>query len=185
MVAAALPNVTLVIASRFVPEIVTVVPPTLGPDVELSALIVGGRARPLTAVDTPPEGTVLPTEAGATTYLNLVRNAGDVPPAVSTVTATPDRDTSPAGVVTVMLESVFAVMIPALPPNVTDFALARFRPEIVTVVPPAELPDVGVNAVRLGAATYVYALDKDVDPAAAVRNMDLTPTVPAGAFTRT
>lgn len=84
-----------------------------------------------------------------------------------------------------MLEAVFDVMVAALPPNVTDFAFERFLPVMVTMVPPDALPEVGLNAETRGGATYVYALGNDVDPAAAMRKMDLVPAVPDGARTRT
>jgi len=67
IVAAALPKVTFVMAPRFVPVMVTVVPPTDGPDVALSELIVGARAVARTAVDVAPMDTVLPCDAGVTT----------------------------------------------------------------------------------------------------------------------
>ena len=44
-------------------------------------------------------------------------------------------------------------IVPAAVPNSTAVAPARFVPVIVTVVPPAVGPDVGLTAVTVGAAT--------------------------------
>jgi hypothetical protein len=48
---------------------------------------------------------------------------------------------------------VLAVIVAAAPPNVTELAPLRLVPSIVTVVPPAVGPVVGLKLVSVGAAT--------------------------------
>jgi hypothetical protein len=112
---------------------------------------------------------LLGTDAGATTYRNFVVDAGDVPPGVMTVSATPADETAPAGDFTVIDVAVLAVTVPAVEPKRTAEAFARFVPVMVTVVPPAVVPEVGVKDVIVGAATYVKPFDRVVEPEVAVR----------------
>ena len=74
-----------------------------------------------------------------------------VPPAVVTVTSTVPVE--PAGAVAVMLFAVLAVIVADVLPNLTAVAPARLVPVIVTVVPPAVGPAVGVTCVTVGAGT--------------------------------
>ena len=117
--------------------------------------MTAGLASSLDAVsrDGSVVATFCGTEAGATTYRNFVVDAGDVPPGVRTVSATPADETAPAGDFTVIDVAVLAVTVPAVEPKRTAEAFARFAPVMVTVVPPPEGPDVGVNEVIAGAAT--------------------------------
>jgi hypothetical protein len=55
--------------------------------------------------------------------------------------------------VTVRLVAVFAVIVPAKPPNVTELVLLRFVPVIVTDVPPKAVPLVVPSDVIVGGCT--------------------------------
>ena len=66
-----------------------------------------------------------------------------VPPGV--VTDTTADPAAPAGDVTVIDVAVLAVIVPAVPPNVTAEAEPKFAPVIVTLVPPAVVPEVGAR----------------------------------------
>jgi hypothetical protein len=57
----------------------------------------------------------------------------------------------PAGAVTVIEPALFAVMAAAVVPKVTEVAPDKFVPVIVTLVPPAVGPLLGVNPVIVGA----------------------------------
>jgi hypothetical protein len=118
-------------------------------------VVTAGLASSFDAVsrDGSVVATLCGTEAGATTYRNFVVDAGDVPPGVMTVSATPADETAPAGDFTVIDVAVLAVTVPAVEPKRTAEAFARFAPVMVTVVPPPEGPDVGVKEVIAGAAT--------------------------------
>ena len=70
------------------------------------------------------------------------------PPGVVTVRATAPV---PGGDVTVIEPVVFAVMAAEVVPKVTEAAADKFVPVIVTLVPPAVGPLVGVNPVIVGA----------------------------------
>jgi hypothetical protein len=72
---------------------------------------------------------------------------------VTTVSATPADDAAPAGDRTVIDVAVLDVTVPAVAPKRTAEAFARFVPVMVTVVPPADVPEVGENDVIAGAAT--------------------------------
>jgi hypothetical protein len=129
MVAVLPPKCTEVAASRFVPVIVTDVPPAVGPDVGLM-LVTAGR--------------------GGETYVNSAASRlADVPPAVVTFRLTV---LVPAGAVTVMVVAVSVRMVAVLAPKCTDVAPSRFVPVMVTTVPPAAGPDVGVLFVTVGLA---------------------------------
>ena len=71
-----------------------------------------------------------------------------VPPGV--VTATLTAPAGPAGVVTVNDVAEFDVIVPAVPPKVTDVAPDKFVPVIVTLVPPEVGPDEGETDVMAG-----------------------------------
>ena len=121
------PNLAVAPDAKFVPVIVTVFPPAIGPAAGVTAVTVGGGPY-------------------------LYRSAEDValvPPGVVTVTST--VPTEPAGAtafnsvadtnVTVADESV---------PNLAVAPDAKFVPVIVTVFPPAVGPAVGLTAVTVG-----------------------------------
>jgi hypothetical protein len=122
-----LPNFTVFAPVKFVPVIVTGVPPAAGPD--------AGE---------------MPVTTGIPIYVNLsFAEVGDVPPAVVTVTST---DPVPAGLVAVTDVSVSAVTDAGVLPNFTAVALPRFVPVMVTEVPPAAGPLIGRIPVTAGAA---------------------------------
>ena len=131
-VAAALPNVTVAPDAKFVPVIVTAVPPA--------------RA--------PPFGDMLVTVGGAT-YMNaLVR----LPLWDPTVTATVTVPALPAGEVAVIVVLfTTTTLVAATPPNVTVAPEAKFVPVMVTAVPPAVGPLFGDTFVTVGAGTATTA----------------------------
>jgi hypothetical protein len=102
------PNVTLDVLTRFVPVMVTVVPPPVPLLAGVSDVTAGGVAK-----------------------VNAkVRVA--FPPGVVTTIDTAVALAAFAGVVTVTEVAVAAVIVPAVPPNVTDVACAKFVPVNVT-----------------------------------------------------
>ena len=133
LVAAVLPNVTVAPAAKFVPVIVTLVPP---------------------AVD-PLFGETLVT-VGATTYVNPLAR---VPLRPLTVTVTVTAPAACAGVVAVIwVLLTTATLVAAVPPIVTAAPETKFVPVIVTLVPPAVEPVFGETLVIVGVATKVNAL---------------------------
>jgi hypothetical protein len=127
-VAAALPNVTVAPVAKFVPVIVTAVPPAVDPLVGETLLTVG-----------------------ATAYVNpLLR----LPLSPLTVTVTVTAPALPAGVVAVILVLLTTVtFVAAALPNVTVAPVAKFVPVMVTAVPPAGGPLLGDTLLTVGAAT--------------------------------
>jgi hypothetical protein len=77
----------------------------------------------------------------------------DVPPAVVTVTSTVPA--APAGLVATICVPVSLVIVAVALPNFTVAVadVPRFAPLIVTVVPPAVGPAVGLTPVKVGNAT--------------------------------
>ena len=73
------------------------------------------------------------------------------PPAVVTVTVTAPAD--PAGAVVLMVVAAFASMVAELLPNVTEVALARFVPVMLTLAPAVVGPATGEMLLIVGAAT--------------------------------
>ena len=73
------------------------------------------------------------------------------PPAVVTVTVTAPAD--PAGAVVLMVVATFASMVAELLPNVTEVALARFVPVMLTLAPAVVGPATGEMLLIVGAAT--------------------------------
>ena len=73
------------------------------------------------------------------------------PPAVVTVTVTAPAD--PAGAVVLMVVAAFASMVAELLPNVTEVALARFVPVMLTLAPAVVGPAIGEMLLIVGAAT--------------------------------
>ena len=127
LVAAAPPNVTVAPAAKFVPAIVTAVPPAVGPLFGATLLTVG-----------------------IITYVNpLVR----LPLCPLTLTVTVTAPVLPAGVVTVIVVLFATTTLVALaPPNVTVAPAAKFVPVIVTAVPPDVDPLLGDTLLTVGGA---------------------------------
>ena len=132
-VAAVVPKSTAVAPVNPVPVIVTVVPPASGPDVGLKPVTLGA----VTAV-----------------YVNW--SAGDVaevPPGVTTVTSTVPVPAGLSAVIEVSLTTV--TLVAGVAPKSTAVAPVKPVPVIVTGVPPASVPLVGLKAVTVGAAKNV------------------------------
>lgn len=127
LVAAAAPKVTVAPVVKFVPVIVTGVPPVVGPLFGETALTVG----------TSP-------------YVNPFAKLPLWPPASVTVTVT--GPAVPAGVVAV-IRVVLATTTPvaAAVPNVTVAPVAKLVPVIVTAVPPDVEPVFGETLPTVGA----------------------------------
>ena len=71
-----------------------------------------------------------------------------VPPAVVTVTSTAPAEA--AGATATICVAVLLLTVAVLLPNLTAVAFARFAPVIVTLVPPAVGPEVGLIAATDG-----------------------------------
>jgi len=125
LVAGVPPNVTAAPVAKFVPVIVTAVPPAV----------------------VPLFGDTLLT-VGITAYVNpLVR----LPLCPLTVTVTVTAPAPPAGVVAVMVVLfTTATLVASVPPNVTVAPAAKFDPVIVTAVPPAVVPLLGDTLLTVG-----------------------------------
>jgi len=127
-VAAVPPNVTDVAPLKLVPVMVTDVPPAAGPELALTPVTVGA-----------------PTKV----YAEL-----RVPVPFGVVTCTLDVPDEWAGVIAVIeVALTTAKAAAAVPPNATDVAPVKLVPVIVTVVPPAVVPEVGLMLVTVGTAT--------------------------------
>src|SRR5580658_5891965 len=127
-VAAVLPNVTVAPVAKFVPVIVTAVPPAVDPLVGETLLTVG-----------------------ATTYVNPLLK---LPLCPLTFTFTVTAPALPAGAVAVILVLLTTVtFVAAVLPNVTVAPEAKFVPVMVTAVPPAAGPLFGDTLVTVGTTT--------------------------------
>ena len=122
------PTVTEVALDRLVPTMVTEVPPAVVPEVGESKVYVGA----------------------GTTYVNALPAVTEPPAVVITTSLAPAL---PDGVVMVIAVAVLLEMVAVLPPTVTEVALERLVPVIVTEVPPAVVPEVGESKVYVGAGT--------------------------------
>lgn len=124
-----LPNVTVELRLKFVPVMVTCVVPVVVPDDGLSEVTVG---------------------TGESKVNRSALEVADVPADVVTVTSTlPDAC---AGAVAVIVEELPTVtLVPAVPPKLTVAPDTKFEPEMVTTVPPAVDPVLGLTAVTAGA----------------------------------
>jgi hypothetical protein len=130
-VAAALPNFTVAPETKFVPVIVTAVPPAVDPVFGLTLLTVGDA-----------------------TYVNPFAR---FPLCAPTVTVTVTAPALPADVVAVIVVLfTTTTFVAAALPNVTVAPVAKFVPVIVTAVPPAVDPVFGLTLLTVGATTYVY-----------------------------
>ncbi len=72
-----------------------------------------------------------------------------MPPAVVTMTETLPAP-APAGTVTLSVPSSTTVGVAVLEPKLTELAVDRFMPVIVTVLPPASGPTVGEPETTIG-----------------------------------
>ena len=125
-VADALPNFTVAPAAKFVPVIVTAVPPDVEPLFGLTLLTVGAAA-----------------------YVNPLVRLPLCPPVFVTVTVTDPA--APAGVVAVIVVPfTTTTFVAAVPPNVTPAPLKKFVPVIVTAVPPPTGPLFGLTLLTNG-----------------------------------
>jgi hypothetical protein len=127
-VAAVPPNVAAAPAAKFVPVIVTAVPPNVDPPFGLTFVTVGG-----------------------VTYVKPFARLPLSPLLLATVTVT--APAIPAGVVAVIVVLfTTTTFVAAVPPNVAVAPAAKFAPVIVTAVPPAVDPLFGDTFVTVGGA---------------------------------
>ncbi len=127
-------KVTAVTRVKFVPVMVTAVPPPVLPEVGLTAVTVGA--------------------AGAVKVNWSEAEVVDVPLGVVTVMSTVAADS--AGEVAVIAESEVTVKeTAAVLPNFTAVAPVKPLPVMLTTVPPAVLPLFGLTPVILGKAAAV------------------------------
>ncbi len=163
IVAVTLPNFTAVAPAKLAPLTVTAVPPAAGPELGL-----------------------IPVTFGAgTTYEYLSADVvAEVPPAAITVTSTVPV---PAGLVATICVAVSLVIVAVALPNFTAVAPDRFVPAIVTDVPPAAGPELGLIPVTAGAgATYVnWSTDEVAEVPLAVTTVTSTVPVPTGLVATT
>src|SRR5580693_8388021 len=125
LVAGVPPKVTVAPEAKFVPMIVTAVPPAV----------------------VPVFGDTLVT-VGVTMYVNPLAR---LPVCPLTVTVTVTAPALPAGVVAVMVVLFTNVtLVAGVPPKVTIAPEAKLVPVIVTAVPPAVDPVFGDTLVTLG-----------------------------------
>jgi len=145
-------KVTVAPATNPVPEMVTGVPPAVG----------------------PLAGT-MPDTVGGAMYVNSSANVPDCVSGLVTTTAT--SPAAWAGVVTVIVVgSTTFTPVPAVPPKVTVAPGTNPVPVMVTTVPPAVDPLSGEISVTVGGSTYVYEVVA-VPPGA----VTVTTTVPEPA----
>ena len=127
LVAACLPNVTVAPAAKFVPVIVTAVPPAVDPLFGLTLAHCRGASVGKSAAQAPTLSAEL-------------------------VTVTVTAPALPAGVVAVIVVLLTTTtLVAAAAPNVTVAPAAKFVPVIVTAVPPATGPLLGLTLVTVGA----------------------------------
>src|SRR5579862_810962 len=125
--AAVVPNFTVSPVAKLVPVILISVPPAALPEV----------------------GVIDVTEGGVGTYVNLsAAPVALVTPFPVTVTSTVP---TPGGEVAVIVVADVTVTAgAAVVPNFTVSPVAKLVPVILTAIPPAALPEVGVRAVTAG-----------------------------------
>ena len=76
-----------------------------------------------------------------------------MPPVVVTVTST--VPVPPGEVAVICVGLLIEKLVALVAPNLTAVAVEKFVPVIVTAVPPANGPEVGLTLVTVGAAIYV------------------------------
>jgi hypothetical protein len=131
-VADALPKVTVAPEAKFVPVIVTDVPPTTAPLLGLTPVTVGGA-----------------------TYVNPLARLPLWPAWVTVTVAAPAAPAGVAAVIVVLLTTT--TLAAATPPIVTVAPETKFVPVIVTAVPPAVVPLLGLTPVTVGAGPVTAA----------------------------
>jgi hypothetical protein len=159
LVPAFVPKATAVTPERFVPVIVTEVPPAEAPDV--------GE---------------MPVTVGAAAYVNWSAvTAALVPPGVVTSTSTVPEPDGAFAVIEVLLTTL--TFVAGFVPKLTAVAPVKLEPVIVTSVPPAVPPAVGEMPVTAGAATYVNlsAAPAELVPPGVVTSTSTVPD-PVGDF---
>jgi hypothetical protein len=125
LVAAALPKVTVAPEAKFVPVMVTPVPPAVGPLLGLRLVTVGWPM-----------------------YVNPLAR---LPLCPFTVTVTVIAPALPAGVVAVrVVLFTTTTLVAAALPNFTVAPAAKFVPVMVTAVPPAAGPLFGLTLLTVG-----------------------------------
>ena len=156
------PNVTAEVPVKLVPVIVTVVTPAIGPLDGETDVIVGAS----TNVNADVEATV-PPEPVRVTVIVLAATAG-----VATV---------------IDVALVLTIEVPEALPNVTAEVPVKLSPVIVTVVPPADVPDANPVAdntdVIVGAATNVNPFVAVAVPPAVVKTTLNAPAALGGVTT--
>jgi hypothetical protein len=125
-VAAFVPNVTVAPETKFVPVIVTAVPPATGPSF----------------------GDTLVTVGEATYVKPLVRLPLCMPGLLTVTVTAPAACAGVVAVIEVLLTTT--TFVAAVPPNVTDAPETKFVPVIVTAVPPDVDPLFGLTLVTVG-----------------------------------
>jgi hypothetical protein len=125
------PKTTDVAPVKLLPSMSTSRPPAVDPDFGNTSFTTGA----------------FPVDGATNVYVSALLS----PPGVVTVTLTAPED--PGGLVTVIEVAVSAVIVPAVVPKSTAVAPERPVPEIVTEVPPATGPLVGLSAVIAGGET--------------------------------
>ena len=157
LVAAAAPKVTVAPEAKFVPVIVTDVPPAVGPLLGDTLLTVG-----------------------LTTYVNPLVRLPLWPIELVTVTVT--APAVPAGVVAVIVVLLTTTtFVAAAPAKVTASPVAKFVHVIVTAVPPVVVPLFGDTLVTVGGAMYVNPLFRlPFRPLGLVTVTVAPPAAPAG-----
>ena len=169
--AVVVPNSTRVVPVMSVPVIVTVVPPAVDPELGVTLVIIGADgATNVNPVYTCPM-IVVPYTA--------------VPYGVLTVTAT---DPAACGGVVTFTERYVTVWKDAgVVPKSTCVVAVRLVPVIVTTVPPAVKPAVGVTLVMVGGGTKPKPVDSLTVPLVIVtiRTVYTPPYVTAGVVIST
>src|SRR5438445_225859 len=129
-VAAVPPKFTAVARVKFVPVMVTALPPAVGPAVGEAEVTVGR----------------------ATKVYWSAEPVADVPPGVTTVMSTVPADSAGATAV-ILVADTTVKEVAAVPPKLTAVARVKLVPVMVTVFPPAVGPAVGEPACTVGVAT--------------------------------
>ena len=148
-VAATVPNRTMTPLWKFVPVIVTSVPPAMDP-LAGAKLVTVGRIE--------------------ASYVNAVPRVTVPPSGLVTLTAT--VPVAPAGVRTVSAVAVCCSSVAAVPPNRTTAPAWKPEPDTVTSVPPVFGPDDGDSPVIAGGGWYVNAEARVRRPAVGVGHAD-------------
>ena len=159
-VAAVPPKLTVAPVRKFVPVIVTDVPPPVGPDV----------------------GTIDVTAGATALYVNWsAPEVADVPPDVVTVTSTVPVVNFAGEVAVTVVELTTLTPVAAVPPKLTVAPLMKFVPVIVTAVPPPDGPLFGLTPVTVGTPALYVNLSPATTPEVPPDVVTLTSTCPAAS----